>query len=49
VSTAPEWVAQLDFSKEWDLKPWEFFGGSKLLWWFRWKARRDEAIKANNK
>jgi hypothetical protein len=24
---------------------WEIFGGSKLLWWYRWKLKRDLEIQ----
>jgi hypothetical protein len=26
--------------------PWDFFGGRKILWWYRWKVLREETIKA---
>lgn len=44
-AVAPIWVAQLDFARDWAVKPWELFGGRKLLWWYRWKTQRDARIK----
>ncbi len=46
-STAPDWVSKIEYCKEMDLKPWDHFGGSKLLWWYRWKALRNEVNRVN--
>jgi len=40
-------VAQLDCARDWGKPPYELFGGSKTLWWFRWKARSDMITKVN--
>jgi hypothetical protein len=37
----------MDCAAEWGKPPYEVFGGSKTLWWFRWKVRRELVMKAN--
>jgi len=36
----------LDAAKDWGIPPWQIGGGTRLLWWYRYEARRDEHIKA---
>jgi len=42
--TAPHWVSKLDFANDMHLPPWEIFGGEKVLWFYRWKTRREFMI-----
>lgn len=44
-ATAPKWIAQLDYAATYAKEPHEVFGGSRVLWWHRWKARRDIGIE----
>jgi hypothetical protein len=44
-ATAPRWIAQLDYAAVCGKEPHEVFGGSRALWWYRWKARRDIGIE----
>ncbi|MBK8419959.1 MAG: hypothetical protein IPL17_14235, partial [Anaerolineales bacterium] len=46
-ATAPSWVARMDYAAEFGKEPHEIFGGGQLLWWLRWKARRDITIEVN--
>ena len=46
-ATAPSWVARMDYAAEFGREPHEIFGGGRLLWWLRWKAKRDITIEVN--
>jgi hypothetical protein len=35
----------LDAATDWGIPPWEIGGGSRLLWWYRYQARRDVMLK----
>lgn len=37
VTTAPLWAMHIEMCKTFPVKPWEFFGGSELLWYIRYK------------
>ena len=44
-ATVPLWVAKLDYAATYGKEPHEVFGGSRVLWWHRWKSRRDITIE----
>ena len=44
-ATAPSWVSKLDYAAMYGKEPHEVFGGSRVLWWLRWKARREISIE----
>jgi hypothetical protein len=35
------WIVQMECAEQWGKPPHEVFGGSVVLWWHRWKTRRD--------
>lgn len=50
-AVAPWWIAVLDCAAEWNMKPWEIAGGEIIVWYERWRARRNaqaRVMKAKN-
>jgi len=43
---APSWVAPLEAAAEWGTPPWEFAGGTPVLWYARWEAARNAKMDA---
>jgi hypothetical protein len=35
----------MDYAADFGKEPHEIFGGSRALWWYRWKVRRDVMIE----
>ena len=35
----------LDAAIDWNMKPWEIAGGEMIVWYERWKARRNARMK----